>query len=334
MTKTQTAAVYYANRDIRLESRPVPEIKPDELLIEITASGICGSDVMEWYRLPKAPLILGHEIAARVAKTGGSVKNLSEGDRVVVSHHVPCMKCRYCLRGQETVCDTLRSTHLDPGGFCEYARVPAINVQYGVFKLPPSVGDEEGSMVEPLGCTLRGQRLAGVKKGATVAVIGAGNAGLLHILAAKAAGASKIFACDINQERLKLAKSLGAEIFDAKSKVLADVVILCAAAPSAIELACRSVDRGGTLLLFAPPEAGKQIPLPLFDLWRDNITLVSSYAAAPKDMEEAIALIAGGLNLKPLISHRLSLQEAGKGFQLVSEAKECLKVILMPGKGK
>src|SRR5712691_5329537 len=104
------AAIYYANDDVRIVDLPKPRIGPGEILVKVHSSGICGSDVMEWYRKPKAPLVLGHEIAAEVVELGAGVDRVKVGDRVFVSHHVPCGKCRYCLAGHETVCDTLRTT--------------------------------------------------------------------------------------------------------------------------------------------------------------------------------------------------------------------------------
>ena len=130
------AAVYYSNNDIRIEEMPVPKIGDDELLVRIESSGICGSDVMEWYRIKKAPLVLGHEIAGVVFEAGTRVKRFKPGDRVTVAHHVPCNTCRYCLAGQYSLCDTLRSTNFDPGGFAEFIRVPAINVDRGTFIVP------------------------------------------------------------------------------------------------------------------------------------------------------------------------------------------------------
>ena len=124
-------AMYYNNNDVRIEEMPVPEIGPGELLLRIEASSICGSDVMEWYRIQRAPVVLGHEVAGSVAAVGAGVSQFREGDRLVVTHHVPCNACRYCLNGSHTVCDTLRATNYDPGGFCEYVRLPAINVDRG-----------------------------------------------------------------------------------------------------------------------------------------------------------------------------------------------------------
>ena len=154
-------AVWYNNKDVRVEERPVPQIGPGEILVRIEASGICGSDVMEWYRKDKVPLVLGHEVAGVIEKIGTEVTDYKVGDRVAVTHHVPCFSCHYCKGGHETVCETLqRGTHFYPGGFAEYVRVPAVNVQYGTFPIPEGVSFEEASFTEPLACVLRGQNQA------------------------------------------------------------------------------------------------------------------------------------------------------------------------------
>ena len=129
------AAVYYSNSDVRIEEMPVPEISSGEILLRVRASGICGSDVMEWYRKDKVPLVLGHEVAGEIAKVGEGLRDYKEGDRVCVAHHVPCNRCHYCLSGHHSACETLRRTNFYPGGFAEYLRVPAINVDRGVFRI-------------------------------------------------------------------------------------------------------------------------------------------------------------------------------------------------------
>ena len=174
-------AMYYSNKDIRVEEIPTPKIGPGELLLRVEASGVCGSDVMEWYRIHKAPLVLGHEIAGEVVEAGEGVTNYKVGDRVSASHHVPCNTCHYCLSGNHTACDTLRSTNFDPGGFAEFLRLPALNVDRGVYLLPDEVSFEEATFIEPLACVLRAQRRAKVEPGKTVLVLGSGIGGLLHI---------------------------------------------------------------------------------------------------------------------------------------------------------
>ena len=153
-------AVYYSNSDIRIEERPRPKIGEGELLVKIEASGICGTDCLEWYRIGRIPLVLGQEIAGVVVEAGKGVKNFKVGDRVSASHHVPCGECRFCLDGHETTCDTLRKTNFDPGGFSEFVRIPKINVEKGTYLLPKDLSFEEATFIEPLACVLRGQRLA------------------------------------------------------------------------------------------------------------------------------------------------------------------------------
>ncbi len=336
-------AMYYNNEDVRLEEMPVPQIGHDELLVRVIASGICGSDVMEWYRIKKAPLVLGHEIAGEIVSVGQEVKKFEKGNRVFVSHHVPCNRCHYCLHGHYSVCDTLRSTNFDPGGFSEYVRVPAINVDRGVFPLPDEISYEEGAFIEPLACCVRGQRKAHFEPGQSVLIIGSGLSGLLHLKLAHASGAGKIFATDVNEYRLECARQFGAdEVIRADDDVpgrlrslnsgrRADLVIVCTAALSAITQGWQSVDRGGTILLFAPTEPGTEVPFPFWEIWRDGITVTTSYAGSPRDIETAIELIRSRrVHVSEMITHRLGLAETGKGFKIVAAAKECIKVIIEP----
>lgn len=337
------AAVYYNNKDTRVNEVPTPRIGADELLVKIMASGICGSDVMEWYRIKKAPRILGHEIAGTVVEVGENVKTFGVGDRVFVSHHVPCYECRYCKRGAHTQCDTLRSTNFDPGGFAQYVRVPAINVRYGTFLLPDNVSFDEGTFVEPLGCVIRGQRVAGVSPEHTILIIGAGISGILHIQLAKAKGVARIIATDINDHRLTMAERFGAHhVFKANAETCihvreindgydADVVIVCTAALDAIEQAFTSVDRGGTVLLFAPTPPDVRVPLPLFELYFKGVTIVFSYAAVIDDIKEALAMLSSkNVNVFDMVTHRFDLHDIQQGFDLVSEANKSLKVIIHP----
>jgi L-iditol 2-dehydrogenase len=336
-------AMYYKNSDVRLQEMPVPKIGPGEILVKIQASGICGSDVLEWYRIKKAPIVLGHETAGEITQVGEGVAKFKVGDRVAVSHHVPCNTCRYCLAGNHTVCETLHTTNFDPGGFSEYVRVPKLNVDRGVFLLPPEVSYEEGSFMEPLGCVLRGQRLARLMPGQTVLVMGSGISGLLHIMLAKALGAGRVIATDVSPYRLKAAKDLGADaVINAKEDVparlkelnggwLAELVIVCTGAMAAFAQALKSVDRGGTLMYFATTNPGETLPVPINDYWRNGITLMPSYGNSPYDAEAAIALIRSGrVPVSKLITHRLGLAEAAQGFQLVAGAGESIKVILEP----
>jgi L-iditol 2-dehydrogenase len=337
------AVVYYSNQDVRLERRPVPAIGPDELLIRIERSGICGSDVMEWYRRRHAPLVLGHEVAGVVVARGAAVRAYREGDRVTAAHHVPCNACRYCRRGRHTMCHTLHSTTFDPGGFAEYARLSPIHVNRGVFVLPDQMQLEEAVFVEPLACVLRAQRLAPVREDDTVLVVGSGIIGLLHVKAARAAGAGRILATDLSDYRLAAAARFGADavfptaddlrdrVRDANGGRLADLVIVCTGAAAAIAASLRCAEPGGTVMLFAPagPDATFP-PVPFNDtFFRTDVTVTTSYGAAPADYAEALDVIGRRrIEVDDMITHRLGLSDAARGFGLVAQAGESIKVIL------
>jgi L-iditol 2-dehydrogenase len=322
----------------------VPSIGSGELLVRIEASGVCGSDVMEWYRIKQAPLVLGHEIAGEVVEAGEGVDRYSIGDRIVASHHVPCNMCRYCLSGHHTVCDTLRRTNFDPGGFAEYVRLPAINVDHGVYPIPDEVSFEEATFTEPLACVLRAQRIAGLQPGGTVLVIGSGISGLLHVQLACATGAGRVIATDISPDRLEAAKAFGAaatihatqdipsEVRQVNDGWLADKVFVCTGAESANLQALESVERGGTVLFFAPTDPGVTLPVSVNELFfRNDVTLTTSYAGSPADHLTAMELIrANRVKVGEMITHRLSLSETSKGFELVAQAQDSIKVIIEP----
>ncbi len=338
-------AMYYNNNDIRLEELPKPLISDDEILYKVEKSGICGSDVMEWYRIKKAPLVLGHEATGKIVEVGKNVKRYKAGDSVFVSHHVPCECCHHCLHGHETACETLHKTNYYPGGFSQFIRVPKINVEKGTYLLPENVSFEDGVFIEPIGTVIRGQRIADLKENQTLLVIGSGITGLLHIKLAKSKNVKKIIAVDINEYRLNAAKKFGTDfIFNVKNNLineikkinegrLADLVIVCTGALQAAKQALQSVDKGGTILFFAVPKPDEPLDIPINDFWKNEIKMMTSYGAAPKDLEESIKIIASGkINLKEMVTHKLRLDEIGKGFQIVAEAKDSIKVIIEPDK--
>jgi len=336
-------AMYYNNRDVRLEEMPKPEAGPGELLVRVMASGICGSDVLEWYRIKKAPIVLGHEIAGDVAETGPGVTRFKPGDRVFVSHHVPCNTCWYCLHGNHTVCETLHTTNFYPGGFAEYLRVPAINVDRGTFLLPDELSYEEAAFIEPMACVIRGQRMAGFQPGQTMLILGSGISGLLHLLVGRAMGAGRIITTDMKDFRLEMAKELGADgVINARDDVPAgiralngnrpaDLVIVCTGALPAFKQALNSVDRAGTVLCFATTDPGVELSIPLNDFWRNGIRVLPSYANSPYDAEVAIQLLrTGRIPVGKMITHRLRLAETGQGFKLMSEPGASMKIIIEP----
>ncbi len=339
-------AMYYNNNDIRIEELPVPKIGAGEILMSVEASGVCGSDVLEWYRVKRAPLVLGHEVAGQVVEMGQGVDKFKVGDRIVAAHHVPCNTCTYCLSGHHTACDTLRSTNFDPGGFAELLRIPAINVDRGVHIIPDEISCEDATFHEPLGCVIRAQRIARLSAGQCVLVIGCGIAGLLNVHLARFTGAGKILALDIVPFRLDAAKEFGADeaiiptedVQDCLRKMnsgrLADKVFVCTGAENAQIQAMECVERGGTVLFFAPTDPDVSTPLSINDIFfRNDVTLTTSYGAAPYDSWLALELIRSPLmRVNDMITHRFPLAETQTGFQLVAKAQDSIKVNIEPQK--
>ncbi|NIS08590.1 MAG: alcohol dehydrogenase catalytic domain-containing protein [Candidatus Dadabacteria bacterium] len=336
-------AMYYNNSDIRIENISQPVLQSGEILLKTMASGVCGSDTMEWYRVPKAPIVLGHEVAGEIVEVRGDVKDFKPGDRVIATHHVPCNTCYHCLRGNHSACETLRSTHFDPGGFSEYIRIPSINVDRGVLILPNNVSYEQGSFVEPLGCVVRGQRLAGFETGSCVLIIGCGMTGLLNLQYAKVQGAGTIFASDINDFKLRTAKKLGADhilrpdinigenIKELNEGRLADFIVVNTGAPSAIKQALSLIELGGTILYFAPSDPGYKLTIDFNEVWWKGIKFISSYAAAQADLSVALNLISSGrVNVADMITHRLPLSLTQRGFELAIKSDDSIKVIIEP----
>ncbi len=344
MKARMKVAMYYANDDVRTEEVEQPEPGPGEAIMRVMSSGLCGSDVMQWYRRDKVPLVLGHEVSGEVVEVGEGVTKLSIGERIVAAHHVPCLNCRYCRDGHESVCDLLRKTNFHPGGFAQYLRLPAINVDRGVFALPPGMSHDEGTFVEPLACVLRAQKAGRVGPGKSVLVIGSGISGVLHVALARALGAEFVGATDHVPYRLEAARKAGASITikaahdvpmaftEANGGRGADTVILTAAVPAATQQAFQTIDKGGTIVFFAPSPEGTEIKLPVNDLlWKQETTLTSTYAASPAEHLEAMELISSGrVGVTDFITHTLPLESAQEGFKLVAKGKESIKVIIKP----
>lgn len=337
------AAVYHTNSDLRIEEFPRPEPGEGEILIRIRASGICGSDLMEWYRVPKAPVVLGHEIAGEVAETSPGASRFQVGDRVVATHHVPCDKCRYCLSGRHTNCPMIRRSGFDPGGFSEYVRVAPPNVERGVLHLPDNVSFEEGSFTEPLGCVTRAVRAAGLKPGESVTILGSGIAGLLCLQYVLHLGAGPVFATDSNEFKLRKAMEFGATrafrsdddiaslVREDNSGYLSDLVVVCTGARAAIKSAFELVSPSGKILFFAPSDPEFTLDFSFNEYWWSGVRVVSSYAAAPEDLEDALSLIEKrAVDVGKMITHRFSLRDIQRGFTLAGNSEKSLKIIITP----
>jgi L-iditol 2-dehydrogenase len=253
------------------------------------------------------------------------------------------MKCYYCENGHYPQCSEVKERL--PGGFAEYILVPEILVNNGTYLLPDNITFDQSTFIEPLACVIRAQRLARVKKGQSVLVIGCGMSGLLNVKLARTKGC-KIIATDINKTKLEIAKNMGADItinaadniserLVAENGKKADVVFLCASADSAVEQAWKCVDKGGVIVLFAVPAPDKKVIVPVNDFWMKEITILTSYYCGPPDIIEAMKLIEWhNITVDDLITHRLPLTDILKGFQLVTNGRESIKVIIKPNENE
>jgi L-iditol 2-dehydrogenase len=333
---------WYDTTDIRIQEMSKPSPGRHEMLVKVKACGICGSDVVGWYRRPRAPLVPGHEIGAEVVEVGAEVADYRPGDRVFVAPKVPCLECRYCRDGHHAVCPKVPERL--PGGLAEYVLVPRPIVARGTYRLTAAISDDEATFIEPLACAIRAQRLAALRAGQTVAILGCGVSGLLQIKLAKAAPCW-VLATDVARRRLELAAKYGADIVaeaeqDVAARLVAamgrkaDVVIVCTAAATAVEQAFACVDSGGAVVFFAVPAPDQPVTIPLSEFWTREIRILTSYYCGPADIVTAIELLqTGKINVSNMITHRLALSDAARGFQLVHEGNESLKVIIRPQQG-
>ncbi len=335
-------SVWHSNADIRMEEVPVPSPDRGEMLVKVMSCGICGSDVVEWYRLPRAPLVQGHEVGVEVAETGEGVTKFRRGDRLFIAPKVPCLECRYCREGHHPQCTAVKDRL--PGGFAEYILVPEELVGRGSYRLPDDVSHDQATFIEPLACALRAQRLASVGEGRVVLVLGSGMSGLLHVRLAKHRGCT-VVATDVNARRLELARLSGADlVVDAATDVpgrlvsavgrKADIVIVTTPALSAFDQAWKSVDMGGAVVAYTVPGPEIDVAVPLNDFWRKEIRILTSYYCGPPDIEEALSLISKReIAVDELVTHRLPLRETARGFRMVLDGGDSVKIIIRPQEG-
>jgi L-iditol 2-dehydrogenase len=337
------AAVWYNNRDIRIEELPIGRPGPGEMLVKVVSCGICGSDIVEWYRAPRAPLVQGHEVGAEVVETGAGVVRFVPGDRVFIAPKVPCLQCKYCRAGHFPQCSTVKERL--PGGFAQYILVPRMLVERGAYLLPESISLDQATFIEPLACVVRSQKVAGLASGQSVLVLGCGMSGLLQIQAAKKQGC-RVVATDVDRQKLERAASFGADLtLEATADVparmaeffggKADAVMLCTGALGAVGQAWAAVDKGGAVVFFAVPGPEQHVEIPVNAFWTQEIRVLTSYYCGPPDIEESMRLLsAREIDVDSLITHRLPLEQAAQGFALVMAGREAIKVIIQPHQGE
>jgi L-iditol 2-dehydrogenase len=328
------AAVLYDVGDVRVEERPIPELRDGEILVRTMASGICSGDVMAWYIRRKAPLVLGHEPSGVVAEVRGEAA-FEPGDRVFVHHHAPCFACRACARGEYVQCATWRVTKIDPGGIAEYFRVAPENLR-DTLALPPGVAFADASLVEPLACVVKSLRRSGLRAGDCCYVIGLGVMGLLHVLAGRALGAD-VFAGDFIAQRRALAERNGATALhpDDARRVLpdgADVVICGPGTPRAMQAAVEAAAPAGTVVMFTPFPPDEPVTIDSQRLYFGDLRIIASYSCGPDDTRAALEMIEKGIVTAGKVGATLiSLDDVPGAYRELAESKIVKPIVVFPG---
>jgi L-iditol 2-dehydrogenase len=332
------AVIFHQHDDVRVEEVPVPAIGEGEVLLRVAGCGLCGSDILKITSQAKPPVALGHELTGTVVES--RTPRFVPGQRLVVSHHVPCGQCAYCLRGSPTMCVQFKATNLDPCGLAEYVRVPAEHAAHTALPLPEGIDDQTASFAEPLACCLRALGRAHLETVEDVALIGLGAMGLLMLqaLLARRPGV-RVIGLDLLADRRELALELGAcmtldpsgepvqvaEIMRGAHGRGVDLAVLAVGAPSALALGQALVRDGGELVVFAA-QPGTPIGFDLWDAYHRELRLTASYSSAPSDLRSALdMLVAGRTHVDRLVSHRLPLEAFHEGVALV-RARHALKV--------
>jgi L-iditol 2-dehydrogenase len=340
------AAMLYGVKDLRVEDVEVPKLNAGEVLVKVKAATTCGTDLKIYQRgyvekVIKLPTIFGHEWAGEVVEVGKGLEWPKKGMRVRAGNSAPCLRCAMCQKGKYNLCEDMVWLW---GAYAEYIKVPARMVLVNMQEIPSHVSYEEAAITEPLACVLHGVEEAHVKLGDTVAIIGAGPIGLLHLLTVKKMGVEKAIVIDLVDERLNFAAKLGADevinagkVDVAKSvKQLtnaygADVVIEAIGLPSTWEQAIKLAGKGGTVLEFGGCLPGTEIKVNAETLHYGELTLLGTFHTTPLHFRKALSLIASRtLDVRPLITKRMRLSEIKEAFEVLATSKSEIKIAIHP----
>jgi L-iditol 2-dehydrogenase len=340
------AAMLYGVKDLRIENIEVPKVKDDEILVKVKAATTCGTDLKILQRgyveeIIELPTVFGHEWSGDVVEVGSGLKWPTKGMRIRAGNSAPCLHCTMCQKGKYNLCENMMWLW---GAYAEYIKVPARMVLVNTQEIPENVSYEEASVAEPLACVLHGAEQAGVRLGDTVAIVGAGPIGLLHLLASRKLGAKKTVMIDLVQERLDFASKLGADLVinAARSDVVesvrqalngygADVVIEAIGTPATWEQAFKLVRKGGTVLEFGgcPPQT--QIRIDTEQFHYGELTAMGAFHTTPLHFRKALDLIASRtVDVRPLITRKMPLESIRQAFDLLSSSKNEIKIAIHP----
>ena len=335
------ASRFLGKKTFAVTDLPTPHAGPGELVLRNQVCGVCGTDVHIYHGEPGSadvnpPVVLGHEYSGEVVEVGEGVTGFAVGDHVTVDPNIYCGHCAYCQNGKKQLCPSMEAIGVTrDGGFAQYSRIPASQA----FKLEPTVPWEAAAMAEPLACCLHGIDLAGIQVGDKVCVVGGGAIGLLMVQLAKLSGASQIVLSEPNEKRRQVGLQLGAnaaldptrpDAQEAFAQVLdggANVVIECVGNVPAVKSAFQFAGKGATVLLFSVPKVDATFDLPLFDVYKKELTIKGSFVN-PDTHARAVALInSGKVDFGPIITHRFPLDQLPEAIAMqMSDAS--IKVVV------
>ena len=318
-----------------------------DVIVRMRACGLCGSDLEKVYgEYGMSSGRLGHEPAGEVVAVDKDVKGFAPGDRVFIHHHVPCYSCHYCLHGDHTMCPEYQKSNISPCGLAEQFLVPEWNVSRGgLIKLPEGMTFDEASLIEPFACCVRAWNKCNFMTGDAVAVLGAGPAGLMHVILAKAFGAGKVFVSDINDFRLGFAAKYDVATFNSNANQNftqeikeqtggrgVDIAIVATGSTKALLQAFDMTRRGGKIVLFGVPPKGSNMSYDMSRLYSNEHSFIPSYAASEVETNQAIRMMTEKrVDVAPLITHRFDIKDASEAIRCAHEAKDAMKVIVTSG---
>jgi L-iditol 2-dehydrogenase len=336
-------AKLYSYHEIRLEDVPMPHVGPGDALMKTRACGICSGDVMPWYIEKKAPLVPGHEPSGEIVEIGRDVNSFREGDRVFVHHHAPCFLCKHCRRGDYVQCTTWKTSRIIPGGISEYILIPSLNLNNDTIALSQDMSFEDGTLIEPVACVVKGLKRAKIRHGDTVLVIGLGAMGMMNIAIAREYGAGRIIGVDMVKYRLGRAVEFGADsvidvseggLYESLKEItkgaMAELVIVGPNSVDVMTEGLRCVSPGGQALFFTPAKPGEKLILDPNLLYFNDINIITSYSCGPTDTADAYELIEKGvISAERLVTHRFEVEDAECAFRLTAAAGDSLKCLII-----
>ncbi|MCX8187987.1 MAG: zinc-binding dehydrogenase [Nitrososphaeria archaeon] len=337
----------FGKEDLKLEKVGEPTLEEPGAILRVRATSICATDIKAYTTgaRTKIPITLGHEFSGEIVDASREYADYI-GKRVVVNPNIFCGKCEYCLSGEHVLCPNRYAIGIDvDGSFAEYLKIPEQAFRVGgVQEIPGNLSYEEASLAEPLSACYRGQRKLGIGLGDTVAIIGAGPIGIMHLKLAKAAGASKVIISEVDERRARVAEELGVDHVvnpmkeDLEKRVMeltggrgVDAVIVAVGVAQAQKDALRIVAKGGGINFFAGLPAGKEeVPINTNLIHYKQITVLGTSMQTPFEFKRTLEILAQGVvDLKPLITHRYALTDGITAFQTSMKA-EGLKVVINP----